>query len=208
MEEPAPAEHPGLFGRSATRAIAGLLALALVVVLEVERRRDEPRRPLPPPTSAAASTVPSLASVPVAPTLPPVPPSPSSQPAAKRAAAPVSAPRPAPRPQPTPARARLAIDFEHGFKAGSLAVFVDGRRVMDEPLHSRRAGKILFFERREGRVLRTFPVEPGPRTVLVRVRWDDNQRAERTVARFREGRARTLVARLKPLTRSLSLQWR
>jgi hypothetical protein len=189
------------------RAIAGVLALALVVVLEVERRRDEPRRP-PPPTLPAATTVPSLASVPVAPTLPPAPPSPNPQPVAKRAAAPVSAPRPAPRPQPTPAPARLAIDFEHGFKAGSLAVFVDGRRVMDEPLRSRPAGKILFFERREGRVRRTLPVEPGRRTVLVRVRWEDNQRAERTVARFREGRARTLVARLKPLTRSLSLEWR
>jgi hypothetical protein len=206
MEEPA--ERRGRFGLSAPRAIAGVLALALVVVLEVERRRDEPRRPMPPSTAAAASSGPPLASVPVAPTLPPAPPASSPPPVARRAAAPASSPAPAPRPQPTPAPARLAVDFEHGFKAGSLAVFVDGRRVLDEPLRSRPAGKFLIFERREGRITRTLPVAPGRRTVLVRVRWEDNQRSETTVARFREGRARTLVARLKPVTRSLSLQWR
>jgi len=42
----------------------------------------------------------------------------------------------------------------------------------------------------------------------VRVRWEDNQRSETTVANFHEGRARTLVARLQPVTRSLSLRWR
>jgi len=146
----------------------------------------------------------------VAPTLPPAPPPTTAPSPARRVATGTTpaAPPPAPRPEPTPPPARLGIDFEHGLKTGSLAVFVDGRRVMDERLRSQPIGKVLVFERRHGRVARTLPIEPGRRTVRVRVEWEDHERSETTVARFRGGGTRTLVARLKPVTRSLSLEWR
>ena len=193
MTEPGdPSQRTAIFRRSATRGIAGVLALGLVAVLEIARRHADPELPRQggPPSAAPPTAV----TVPVAPTLSPVPTR-----APRRARLQASS-------APTPAQ--LEIDLQHGFKSGTLTVSVDGEQVLEEELHSRVVGKVLTIERRRGRFTQTVEVPPGSHRVRVVVRWNGSARARTVNATFQDGETRRLGARLQGLTKNLVLYWR
>lgn len=195
MAEPAdPSQRTAVFRRSATRGIAGVLALGLVAVLEIARRHAEST--LPPQQAAPASAPLTVATVPVAPTLSPIP---TDRPRIALSLA---------RPVVTAAPTQLEIDFQHGFKSGSLAVYVDDEPILEEALRSRVTGKVLTIERRKGRVQEVFEIPPGEHRIRVLVRWNDDARSRTVTATFREGETRRLLARTKGLTKTLVLQWR
>jgi hypothetical protein len=195
MADPAdPSQRTAVFRRSATRGIAGVLALGLVAVLEIARRHAEST--LPRQDATPASAPPTAATVPVAPTLSPTP---TVRP---RVALPLV------RPVETAVPTGLEIDFQHGFKSGTLTVFVDDEPVLEQPLSSRVTGKVLTIERRRGRVKGVLEVRPGEHRIRVLVRWNDDARSRTLTATFREGETRRLLARIKGLTKTLVLQWR
>jgi len=195
MAEPGDSsQRTAVFRRSATRGIAGVLALGLVALLEIARRKAEstlPRQELAPASAPA-----TVATVPVAPTLAPTPTAP------RRHVLPLA------RPVETTALTQLEVDFQHGFKSGTLAVFVDDEPMLEQPLRSRVTGKVLTIERRRGRLKELLAVPPGEHRLRVVVRWNDNARSRSLTATFREGETRRLVARIQGLTKSLVLQWR
>jgi serine/threonine-protein kinase len=118
-----------------------------------------------------------------------------------------------PTPSPTPAAdqpARLVVDFEHSLKSGTLRVYVDDLRVVDQPFGGRVTKKIVGLEMRKGRVTQTLEVTPGLRVVKVEVLWDDNIKSERSQTFFNPGRRLRLKARLGSfggLRKDLSLEW-
>jgi hypothetical protein len=193
MTEPGDSQRTAVFRRSATRGIAGILALGLVAVLEFVRRRAES---LPRQEMAAASAPPTVATVPVAPTLSPIP------------KVPPRAVRPLVQPVESAAPTALEIDFQHGFKSGTLTVFVDDEPMFEQALRSRVTGKILTIERRRGRVKEEFEIPPGEHRIRVVVRWDEYARSRTVTTTFRAGETRRLKARLQGLAKSLALQWR
>ena len=195
MAEPTdPSQRTAVFRRSATRGIAGVLALGLVAVLEIARRHAEST--LPRQDAAPTSAPPTVGTVPVAPTLAPTPTVPPRQ------------VRPLARPVETTTSTQLEVDFQHGFKSGTLTVFVDEEPVLEQPLRSRVTGKVLTIERRRGRVQEVVGIPPGEHRIRVLVRWDEYARSRTVTTTFREGQTRRLHARIQGLTKSLALQWR
>jgi len=178
----APGERTALLRRSATRGLAGLLAIALVLVLEVVRRSGENSPSVP----KVRSPVQQASAPPTAPTLPPVPQTSGSD---------------------SLGASSLVIDFEHGLRSGTLVLFVDDEKLLEQDLSSRIAGKFLGFTRRRGRVHETLAVPPGRRQLRVEVSWAGKQRSRTIVATFKEGVERRLAVRLFGITKSLTLEW-
>lgn len=141
---------------------------------------------------------------------PAAPAGPAGQPRAGPAAA---APGPAPagdaaRPVPGPDPGRLAIDFEHGLKSGTLRLWVDEELVLSERLDSRVTQKLLVFSKRKGRLDRDVEVSPGSHTVRVQVSWDDSRKTKSIAGSFKPGVTRRLEARVGGLRKNLSLDWK
>jgi hypothetical protein len=99
----------------------------------------------------------------------------------------------------------LSIDFEHHLRRGTLQVWVDGERVLDESFDGRVTRKILMFERRKGVVQQSLALTPGTHDIRLRVRWDDNVKTARISGAFKPGAVRRLSARLGD---ALELRWR
>ena len=106
------------------------------------------------------------------------------------------------------APARLAIDFDHHLRSGTLEVWVDDERVLEEPIEGRVAQKVLSFRLRKGSVQETLDVAPGPHEVRVQVSWDGRRRSARITGRFEAGVTRRLDVSVARLTRELTLHWR
>ena len=104
--------------------------------------------------------------------------------------------------------ARLAVDFEHSLKGGSIRVWVDDELVLEQELDSRVTKKLLSFTLRKGAVQQELEVSPGRHRVRVQVRWEDNDKTETVVGTFRSGALRTLEIRIGRLRKNLSLDWR
>lgn len=128
--------------------------------------------------------------------------------------APATTPEPvierAPLPPPAPHAARLAINFEHSLKSGSLQVYVDDELVVEEELDSRVTKKVLKLKFRKGSHRDTIDLAPGKHEVRVRVAWEDNVKAESIWADFKPGVERRLKAELggfAGVKKSLSLKW-
>ena len=122
--------------------------------------------------------------------------------------------RPAPRPTPVVVTGesgepgRLAIDFDHHLKSGTLRVWVDDEPVLDQAFGARVTRKILSLRIRKGSVEEVVDVAPGRREVKVQVQWDDNTRTEATAATFKPGVTRTLEIRILRVLNVLTLDWR
>jgi hypothetical protein len=140
---------------------------------------------------------------------PSVPTTPQPSPTAGASGA-ASAPaaRPVPSPPPKKTRAYLSIGFEHRLKSGALEVWVDGRRVVQEPLDSRATRKVLVLEVRKGNVEQTLPLVPGRHAVKVRIRSGGETKTARTTSLFRAGATRRLEISLSRLSGKISLEWR
>ena len=129
-------------------------------------------------------------------------------------ATPTSTPTPTPTPDPlatpTPLPARLALDFQHTLREGTLRVFVDDRKVIDQPISGKVTRKVLGIEFLRGRVARNLEISPGRRRVRLQVAWDDNVRTEEIEGAFNAGDRLNLRARLGSiggLRKNLSLDW-
>jgi serine/threonine protein kinase len=127
-------------------------------------------------------------------------------------ATPIPTPTPTPDPltTPTPLPARLVLDFEHTLREGTLRLFLDNRKVIDQPISGRITRKILGIEFRRGRVARNIEISPGRRTIRLQVAWDDDVRTEEIEGAFNAGDRLNLRARLGSiggLRKNLSLDW-
>lgn len=98
--------------------------------------------------------------------------------------------------------------FEHGLRSGTLVVFVDDEKVLEQGLTSQYAGKVLGFTRRRGRVEQTVAVRPGRHRIRVDVTWPGRRRSSRAIGTFEEGASRRLVVKLGGITKSLWVEWR
>lgn len=154
---------------------------------------------IPEPSAPAASPVPESfptgASPPVTvPTSPPetIPTSP-----------PVTVPLAAPAGQ----LARLAIDFEHPLKSGTLRVWLGATLILNEELDSRVTKKFIALKLRKGGFQEVLAVSPGRHVVTVEVKWDDTRRSERISGNLKAGSAQHLKIRLSRLKKDLSVDW-
>lgn len=171
--------------RRGGRAIAGVAALALVLVLEARRSGDS-TAPVPPPTTVVASaTSPSAGAAPVAdPDLPSL-----NEPAAAETAT-------------------LQIDVEHPLRNGRLNVFVDGSRLAEERLVATGGKSVLGLKMRSQRLVRSLDVLPGRRQVRVEILWNEDSRSQTIAINLKPGTTRRLVVRLGRLSKNLSVELR
>jgi hypothetical protein len=107
-----------------------------------------------------------------------------------------------------PEPARLAIDFDHHLRSGTLEVWVDDELVLEEPIEGRVTQKVLSFRLRKGSVQETLEVAPGTHEVRVQVSWDGRRRSARVTGVFKAGVTRRLDVSVARLTRELALDWR
>jgi hypothetical protein len=127
-----------------------------------------------------------------------------------------SSTQPAPvadEPSPAPdTPARLAIDFEHSLRSGTLRVWVDEALILEEPLSGLVTRKLASVRFRKGRLEDQLEVAPGRHEVKVEVAWDDDVKTESIWADFEPGSSRRLAARFGGLgglgiKKKLSLEW-
>jgi serine/threonine protein kinase len=104
--------------------------------------------------------------------------------------------------------ARLKIDFEHSLATGTLRLWIDREMVLQEQLESLDTTNIPGLRLRKGRLGRDIAVKPGPHTIRVQVRWDDNERQQILSSAFESGEARPLVINLGRLRKNLSVEWK
>jgi serine/threonine-protein kinase len=166
--------------RSALRGLAGLAALALVVGLELIRRRAEAPAPavaLPVPISPA-----HVAPSPTGTALPNLG-------------------------LPSIAEARMFLEVKHSLRSGVLLVFVDDEKVLERKLSGGLTRSVLGVKFHEGQLHEVLAVKPGRRRVRVEVHWDGSNRWDATVGAFKEGAARKLSVELGGILKDLSLEW-
>jgi hypothetical protein len=134
---------------------------------------------------------------------------PSVGPAGGSEASHASAPKPAGAPAASDGGTvpgRLAIDFEHPLRSGTLRIWLDDELVVDQKLAG-QAAKKLVFSVRKGSYKDELEIVPGRHVVKVQVRWEDTERTERVATRFKPGATRRLQVRLGRLRKNLSLEW-
>ena len=168
--------------RPVARGIAGLVALALVVGLELLRRQLESSNatpggrpgvdPLPrgeeTPRASSGSDLPSIEET---------------------------------------QSARLSLDFKHPFERGTLVVSVDGAKVLERRVSGTVKRSVFGIKIREGRVLQVIDLPPGRHTIVVRVLWGDDERTEGVAGTFTAGATRRLSAKVARIGKSLSVEW-
>jgi len=139
-------------------------------------------------------------------------------PAAERSPAPRSArnvpeEKPAARPTEDPADeaqgpGRLAIDFDHHLRSGTLRVWIDDEPVLEQGIGARVTRKIFSIRIRKGSLDQILEVAPGRHEVKVQLQWEGNTRTEFTAATFKPGVTRTLEIRILRVLNVLTLEWR
>jgi serine/threonine protein kinase len=93
--------------------------------------------------------------------------------------------------------ARLEVAFEHSLRSGMLRVWADDELVLEQPLESRVAGKVLFvYKKRRGSVNEALELRPGEHTLRVAVESDRDRWLQRIRGDFESGVTRRLMARL------------
>jgi hypothetical protein len=103
---------------------------------------------------------------------------------------------PSPLPVPAiapPATSRLSISLEHGLAAGRVRVLVDGQPVLDQKLTSRVRRELLLFKARSGSLQEVLPVPAGRRRVRVEVSAGGATRSREITGSFPSGGARSLA---------------
>jgi hypothetical protein len=168
--------------RPVVRGLVGLFALALVLGLELLRRRLE-----------APATPPAGPPVPDAPRLP------------EASSGARSAPD-LPSLEPPPS-ARLSIDFRHTLESGTLVVRVDGATVLERRVSGAVTRRFLGIRLREGSLHQVLDLPPGRHAISVRVRWGDEERSDTISGDFAAGSTRKLSARVGRIGRRLSVEW-
>jgi serine/threonine-protein kinase len=186
-------------------AIAGLLALALIVSLVLPRGGAAPS-PSPSGIAGSPTTGPSVAPI------RPGSASPSPTDLAGGVPSPGASPSTSPSPDasatPAPARtARLTLAVEHSVKAGSMLVFVDQKPLLSKMLISQKTRKALIFKGRKGEVFETIDVAPGERTIRIDVQDGDDKKTGQTTGTFKRGETKLLEVKVGGGPR-IELEWR
>jgi eukaryotic-like serine/threonine-protein kinase len=151
---------------------------------------DEPETGTPPSDEPAPAVAPR--------------PEPSQAPTAEAQPTKRATPRPTPTPRPVPAR--LAIEFRHGLKSGTLRVWVDGKPILAERLSSRVTRKILIFETRKGFVEKALTLTPGRHEIRVTVQSGKVHQGGRLRTTFHSGVTKRLAVVYND--GSLAFYWR
>jgi serine/threonine-protein kinase len=179
---PAEAPAPGL--KRAALAVGAVLLVLAGILAGVTLRKRMPASPVVERTAAARST---------------------RAPAEER---------PAPRPAPVVVTeesgepGRLAIDFDHHLRSGTLRVWIDDEPALDQGFGGRVTKKILSLRIRKGSVDEVLKVAPGRHDVKVQVQWDGNTRTEAIAGTFKPGATRTLEIRILRVLNVLTLDWK
>jgi len=103
---------------------------------------------------------------------------------------------------------KLAIDFDHHLRSGTLRVWIDDEPVLDQGFGARVTKKILSLRIRRGSVDQVLEVKPGRREVKVQVQWDGNTRTDVAIATFKPGVTRTLEVRILRVLNVMTLDWK
>jgi eukaryotic-like serine/threonine-protein kinase len=103
---------------------------------------------------------------------------------------------------------RLAIDFDHHLRSGTLRVWIDDQEALDQGFGGKVKKKILSLRIRKGSVDEVLQVAPGRHEVRVEVQWDGNARSESIFGAFKPGATRTLEIRILRVLNVLTLEWR
>jgi hypothetical protein len=111
-------------------------------------------------------------------------------------------------PPPAVEPGRLAIDFDHHLKTGTLRVWVDDELVLDDRIDAGVEKKVVLFKVRKGSYKEVLDVPAGTHRVRVQLRWDDHQRTESIEGAFRPGTTSRLDVTLGRLRKNLSLEWK
>jgi hypothetical protein len=170
------------------------------------------------PVVHASEVAAVMASESPAPKIPTLPKPENRKGTAPRAAAPASPLKPAaPASETTPAASVATVplsvvklDFEHHLSSGSLQVFVDGTKVLEEPLRAEKK-RVLGVIPKHGELLqREISLPAGKHKLTVRVvssrlKLDDSQRIE---ARLAPGEQKTLDVSFGRVRKQVSLRWR
>jgi len=113
-----------------------------------------------------------------------------------------------PAPLPSPRSARLAIDFEHALKTGTIRIWVGDTLVLEEDLEGRVTKKVVGIRIRRGRLENELDVSAGKHVVRVQVAWDDSLKEDSLPGTFEPGSTRRLEIRLGRLRKNVSLEWK
>ena len=108
---------------------------------------------------------------------------------------------------PTLPRARLAIDFEHPLKSGTIRVWLGATLIVDEALDGRVTRNLMALKVRKGTFREVLDVKPGWYTLTVEVKWDETRRLERISGNLRVGSPMHLKIRIGRLRKDLSVDW-
>jgi serine/threonine protein kinase len=183
---------------AATAVAATALVIALAAGFFLLRRDPEPPA-APAAAPEPARTVPTRAySAPL-----PAVRKPAPAPSARRAEREDAADAPIDE-----APGRLAIDFEHPLKSGTLTVWIDQEVVLQQRLDGRVTKKLVGIKLRKGSFNEIVDVSPGRHTVRVQVAWDDNRKSETIPVLLEPGDTRRLEVRLGRLRKDLSLDYK
>jgi serine/threonine protein kinase len=109
-----------------------------------------------------------------------------------------------PSPQGSPSR--LAIDFQHTLKSGTLRVYVDRELVLEQGFDS-RARRLNLFRFRGGDPTDALELPAGAHEIEVQAAWEGTTKVERLRGDFSPGRTRRLRGRVGGLLKKLSVEW-
>ncbi len=189
-----PGEHTLLRRRAFLRGVLGALLLAIVAIAHFARGTADDPAPVPvtsPPPAGAAG---------------PAPPPLRSEAAEEDLEGAPAEPGPWTSVQGAPAR--LVLDLEHPLQEGTVAVYVNGEKILQRRLRAAVTSNILGFKLRRQRLRETVTLEPGKKRLLVQVFWRDGRRAETIAGTFNPGATRRLSVRMGRVGKGLSLEWR
>jgi len=121
-------------------------------------------------------------------------------------------PAPVALPLPTllnrPAPARLELSLQHELRSGTLRVYVDDARVLEEPLTGRVTRKVLSYRQHRGSTSHALDLSPGEHVIRVEVSGSGYDGSRRIRGTFKSGETRKLAAEVDGLIKKdLSLIW-
>jgi serine/threonine protein kinase len=103
--------------------------------------------------------------------------------------------------------ARMSIDFKHTLERGTLLVSVDGATVLERRVSGGVRKSLLGLKLREGRLREVVELAPGRHEIVVKVRWGNDVRTDRIAGNFTAGATRRLSARIGLIGKRLSVEW-
>ena len=107
-----------------------------------------------------------------------------------------------------PLPAHLELSVEHPLRSGTLRVYVDDDRVLEEAISGRVTRKVLTFRMHKGSASRSIDVPPGEHVIRVQVEGSGYEGSRRIRGSFKSGETRRLEATVDGLIKKdFSLIW-